>query len=130
MSKSSLCGLQDREYSLAGAGPAGEGQEASSATAQQQLQQKERHQHLEQLLKSRDQGFAAAFGESASTGKHPLRPGEAGLDGPDSVLEPHSKGRPSWQSLFDSPSHVLPPLSQLCPAFLELTLTDAQQGRR
>lgn len=28
----------------------------------------------------------------------------------------------SWQSLFDAPSHVLPPLSVLCPAFLELMI--------
>lgn len=28
-----------------------------------------------------------------------------------------------WAGLFDSPSHVLPPLSALCPAFLELVVS-------
>jgi NET1-associated nuclear protein 1 (U3 small nucleolar RNA-associated protein 17) len=30
--------------------------------------------------------------------------------------------RPRWAALFDAPSHALPPLSELCPAFLEVVL--------
>ncbi|KAK9818780.1 hypothetical protein WJX74_006596 [Apatococcus lobatus] len=119
----------DREFSLAGAGTSAEGLEASSANAQQQLQQRERQQHLEQLLRSKDQGFNAAFGDTTSTSRPFLDPAESGSRGPDSVLEAHSKGTHKWQSLFDSPSHVLPPLSQLCPAFLELALTDSHHER-
>ncbi len=44
-------------------------------------------------------------------------------------------GRPAgaadWGALFDAPSHVLPPLSTLCPAFLELMLSrDGVRGDR
>ena len=37
-------------------------------------------------------------------------------------------GRPPWASLFDAPSHALPPMGTLCPAFLELMVTGGQDG--
>jgi hypothetical protein len=35
-------------------------------------------------------------------------------------------GPPVWQELMDAPVHALPPLSVLCPAFLDLLLAAGQ----
>lgn len=37
-------------------------------------------------------------------------------------------GRPPWAALFDAPSHALPPMGTLCPAFLELMVTGGGQS--
>lgn len=37
-------------------------------------------------------------------------------------------GAEAWRSLFDVPSHALPSLTALCPAFLDSLLADADGG--
>ena len=120
--------LQDREFSLAGGlSPTGGAEAASISLQQQQQQQKERQTHLEQLMQLQDRGFQAAFGDILMSSK-PL-PAQTGQNTAAPLLEPRSKRSSRWQDLFDSPSHVLPPLSQLCPAFLELAIADRERGR-
>ena len=57
-------------------------------------------------------GYEAAFGK-AQRATQAAAPEAA-------AAEAAAEAAGSWQSLFDAPSHVLPPLSVLCPAFLEL----------
>ncbi|KAK9827341.1 hypothetical protein WJX81_007552 [Elliptochloris bilobata] len=64
-------------------------------------------------------GYEAAFGKAQGGGK-----AGGGADAEAAALAATSEAAAaaagSWQSLFDAPSHVLPPLSVLCPAFLEV----------
>jgi len=65
-------------------------------------------------------GYEAAFGrmqEAAQPGA-PARAAAGAAAAEAAAAAAAAAG--SWRGLFDAPSHALPPLSVLCPAFLEL----------
>ena len=63
-------------------------------------------------------GLEAMYGPATGAAQQqPKQAGPAAGAGPAAAA-----AAASWGGLFDAPSHVLPPLSTLCPAFLELVL--------
>jgi hypothetical protein len=64
-------------------------------------------------------GFEAIYGHAAKVDKN-NKMEESGNSGAVNVSQ--------WGALFDAPSHALPPMGTLCPAFLELMITGGGGG--
>ena len=64
--------------------------------------------------------FEAMYGKSARAEVQEQDVGRATL------AADVGSGKPSWAALFDAPSHALPPMTTLCPAFLELVVMGGQ----
>jgi hypothetical protein len=62
--------------------------------------------------------FEAMYGQPAAAAAAAAAAAEAAAE--PAVEARAVGGRPAWAALFDAPSHALPPLGTLCPAFLEL----------
>lgn len=63
-------------------------------------------------------GLEAMYGAQPTAQQQQAQQQAAGAAGGGAA----SGGQQQWAGLFDAPSHVLPPLSTLCPAFLELVV--------
>ena len=71
-------------------------------------------------------GFQATYGSlNARAAKEALQLQAA--VGVQSVFAMQNGGKPAWSDLFDSPSHVLPPLSSLLPMYLDLMIAREPQ---
>lgn len=76
---------------------------------------------LEQLQSTKpSSAFEALYGTAARTENNK----NTGIDGNRRLVEKVMAGSESnaWAKLFDAPSHALPPIGILCPAFLELVV--------
>jgi len=71
--------------------------------------------------------FGSVYGKSSRT--EPLD-GNNNSGNAQEAGELHNEvgERPAWASLFDAPSHALPPMGMLCPAFLELVVVPGACG--
>lgn len=65
--------------------------------------------------------FEAMYGKSA---RAEVQEQEEG--GATQLVSDIGRGKPNWSALFDAPSHALPPMTTLCPAFLELVVMGGQ----
>ena len=72
-------------------------------------------------------GFQASYGSiNAQAAKEAARLHKS--VGVQSVFAMQPGAKPAWVDLFDAPSHVLPPLSTLLPAFLDMMVPKQDQA--
>jgi hypothetical protein len=105
---------QDRRYALL---------HVPISAAQQAGQQQQQQPGLEQQEQEQEQSaFEAAFGPAAVVQAAPAA-GKAAAAAAAAAAAQQQQVQQQVAALFDAPSHVLPPPSQLCSAFLELLVT-------